>query len=210
METMQREPQPENLAEHVLSVLQLSPQQRQQIALAFKCTQSQRAGLLQQQESVIKELQGLLVAGPFREGVSSNSMCKSTGGSALSNDAPGTPQLSPQAAEPAPAGTSAGAGAAIASMLHAGSPAGNAACSSAQQWPVLASENACASSTLGGSGCGGFSSAYSSLHSGLLDLEVAQKADDLLQELQRLVRLNREVSRSLIHGRAESEGREAV
>jgi hypothetical protein len=79
------------------------------------------------------------------------------------------------------------------------------ACSSAQQGPEIGSDNAVASSAHGSSGCGGFSSAYSNLHSGLLDLELAQKADDLLQELQRLVRLNREVSRSLIHGRGESK-----
>lgn len=193
MEQLQRESLPDNLTAHVLSALQLAPLQRQQLALAYKCTQSQRTTLLQQQECIIKELQGLLAAGPFQEDTNSGSMCPQAGGLCLSNDAPPTPQLPSPSPSPRPAHAGIGSAAGLQSR-NPTSP------SSGQQRPAPSGGSVGSGVQDRSSRCSSFSSAYSSLHMGLLDLELAQKADDLLQELQRLVRLNREVARSLIHG----------
>lgn len=69
-----------------------------------------------------------------------------------------------------------------------------------QQVPPVASSSG-SNSTDGGSSDGCFSSAYSRLHLGLLDLEGAEQADELLQQLQRVVRLDREAARNLIYGK---------
>lgn len=69
---------------------------------------------------------------------------------------------------------------------------------SGAQWP--SSCNNGSSSGSGGSSGGSFSTAFSRLHRGLLDLEGAEQADELLMQLQRVVRLDREASRSLIYG----------
>lgn len=162
--------------EYVRSCLQLSHEQRQQIALAYECVRDQCAALLQQQQQIVAQLQALLTTGtnqPFSAHAA-------------------VPTAATACALPTATAAQQGADGPSNSRNHA------AGC---HQVLPLASSSSSSNSTEGGSSDSTFSSAYSRLHRGLLDLEGAEQADDLLQQLQRVVRLDREAARNLIHGR---------
>jgi hypothetical protein len=211
------------LESHVLSHLQLSQQQTQQLATAYGCFWTQRISLLQQQDAIVKRLQRLMSAGTFQD--AAGGVC--TG---ISEPAQAAPCSQPVQASPA-AGTADGNPLPRSEMLPAflssvlasaatghGQSAHAAITNDGNRMPLVSaghlqwtgaatpcsssatlSRDSRDSSSSGGSS-GSFNNAFSRLHVGLLDLEVAEEADGLLQQLQRIVRLNREASRGLVYG----------
>lgn len=172
LETLVPETPAEDLSPHVLSQIDLSAEQKQQLVLAYQCCVSQRTSLLQQQNAISKQLQALLSG--QRQPCDSDSMgpscAASVGASAPLDSAHSCAMPSIQRSS----GPAAWA-------EHSAQPAGSGG-----------SGNANSSSAA-------FGSAFSRLHEGLLDLDGAEEADRLLKQLQRIVRLHREASRGLVY-----------
>lgn len=179
LDSMQPEPPPEGFWAKVVDKANLQPQQRNQVFWVFECYQDQRAALLQQQQHIVEALQQLL--GPDN---SANSTADAVTPAEREQPAPGAP-ASDGVTVPA-ASLSVGL-----SDLQRQSQGGECAEAStisgtAAAGPACARMSACDSSKA------------SSMFPGMLDLEVAEEVEQLLQQLQRVVRLQRESSRRLV------------
>lgn len=190
----------------LLSCLQLSSEQRQQIALAYDCFRSQRAAVLQQQERIICDLQAVLAAsslqaaGTHQTDASTQRSADAAAGNPAAASCPGLLPAAAALAGAAAAGGTATAGTCPRHGAEAGPVQWTGSSAADAEVGVGHSSGSSDGAHLRPSTYSSSSSSYSRLHIGLLDLELAEQADDLLQQLQRVVRLDREAARTLIYG----------
>lgn len=194
---------------HILSRVNLTQQQRQQLALAYERYADKRAEFLRQQQDIMRELHSLLAAGaPIKQEPSD----------AFTGPVPPSGIAAQLPAAPIDAHVDAPAAAPGTPVAERSTGAATAAASASAQQGFIKQEQTdsaeCSMLSRGGSGVssgsGGSGSSgtlgvsASRLGMGLLDFEVAERADELLQRLQRVVRLSREVARNLIYGERPS------
>lgn len=216
LETMQPAAPSEDLWSQIVSSAGLSDKQRTQVVLAFECYRGQRASLLQEQAQTIQQLQTLLGLQQPAEtpGVQDGQQQPQA-------QQPGSGGPGADAAAPATDSTAAGAPAAAAAAAAVSAPSaglssapedtsgnGESAPSSVVSTGVTAA--AVASGSGGGAAAAAApaadskpspaaSCAGSSAAPSLLDLDAAELADELLNRLQRNIKLQREYSRRLVY-----------
>lgn len=181
LDTMQPDTPPESLWPAVVSKADLQPQQRQEVYLAFECYRDHRAALLQQQHEVVQQLQALLAPQqPMQHTLPCNA--GSTAGAAAdagaADSSPEQDQATGGDACAAARGIGGGGGGVVESSCCAKVPdSHNTSCTTLSK------------------GCS--NKERDSL--GVLTIEVAEQAEQLLQQLDRIVRLQREHSRRLVY-----------
>jgi len=175
LDTMQPDTPPESLWPAVVSKADLQPQQRQEVYLAFECYRDHRAALLQQQHKVVQQLQALLAPQQRPDCTAGAAATAATADSSPELDQARTGDAS-AATRGSGGGGGGGGGGMVPSSCCAKAPGSHTT-----------------SCTTASKGC----SEQDSL--GVLTIEVAEQAEQLLQQLDRIVRLQREHSRRLVY-----------
>jgi hypothetical protein len=195
MDTLQVEPWPKTLWPTVVAAAQLSCAQRKTLAEAYLTYREQTAQIMQQQHSLMRQLQGIMhgAVGPGQHHAAASTavlshvrpagpqhfMSLATGGAVSSGGADADPST-PTVADPAPA---AGDDAAWSPILAAVQPV------SAEEFAILTEYlQDCKEQAASGAAAGSSGSSSSSwlAPAGVLALQEAEKAEGVMQQLSRI------------------------